>query len=285
MTSKAVVKSIDDLVVEIAGHVYDANNARARYCKHRLAAGQKLVELRTLVEANGDDWWKWWDANQGRFLLLHSRKDCEKLIKLASDDNPELAFEQERERVRVAVARHRERKAAAEVTVTSEAAAVVAKELGISKRTLRAMGGTEKPPKPCNFDPLSEANSASQKFLGVFWMCSPDDRERLRKRMMEGLDDAPPTVGRLRAIRKEIALLGKYYKQHLDEHAAVAREWMEISITFDNATRAISRAGVTRRVRPSRVIAALKRKTVANGCTPQEERSAKAKIREMEAKR
>jgi hypothetical protein len=103
--------------VEIAGHVYDANRARNKYDSHRLAAGQKLVELRGLVEASGDDWWKWWDGNQDRFLL-RSRKDCEKLIKLASAENPEQAFEQERERVRVAVAKSREKKAV-EVTVTS----------------------------------------------------------------------------------------------------------------------------------------------------------------------
>ena len=62
----AVVKTIDDLVSEIAGHVYDLHAAQKRCNKLRLSAGLKLLELRGLVEAGGDNWWDWWEANKGR---------------------------------------------------------------------------------------------------------------------------------------------------------------------------------------------------------------------------
>src|SRR4026208_621926 len=72
-----VGKTIDQLVVEIAEHVYDLQGAENRRNKLRLSAGLKLLELRHLVEANGEDWWDWWEANKER-LLLRSRKDSEK---------------------------------------------------------------------------------------------------------------------------------------------------------------------------------------------------------------
>jgi hypothetical protein len=51
-TATAVkLKPIADVVVQIRGHLYDANNAEARCIKHRLAAGQKLLSLRQRIEA------------------------------------------------------------------------------------------------------------------------------------------------------------------------------------------------------------------------------------------
>lgn len=58
---------------------------------HRLDAGRMLLELRTRVEAEGGDWWKW---QIGKFD--RSRKDMERLLRLASAEDPEAAVEDER---------------------------------------------------------------------------------------------------------------------------------------------------------------------------------------------
>src|SRR4051812_4066256 len=58
---------------------------------HRLDAGRMLVELRTRVEAEGHDWWKWQDGKFGR-----SRKGMEKLMRMARADEPEAAIEEHR---------------------------------------------------------------------------------------------------------------------------------------------------------------------------------------------
>jgi hypothetical protein len=105
----ALVKPIDKLIVEIRGHMYDALSTKANYDKYRQAAGQTLLELRRRVEAGeageGVNWWQWFEANVER-----SRKDCEKLMKLAAADDPELTFAEERERVRIASAKSRARR-------------------------------------------------------------------------------------------------------------------------------------------------------------------------------
>lgn len=58
---------------------------------HRLEAGRMLLELRARVEAEGGDWWKW---RNGKFD--RSRKDMEKLMRMASADDPEGAAEKEK---------------------------------------------------------------------------------------------------------------------------------------------------------------------------------------------
>jgi hypothetical protein len=50
---------------------------------HRLYAGLMLLECRYKVEAEGEDWWQW---QKGKFK--RSRKDIEKLMRLASADDP-----------------------------------------------------------------------------------------------------------------------------------------------------------------------------------------------------
>jgi hypothetical protein len=56
---------------------------------HRLNAGRMLLELRHQVEAEGADWWQW---QKGHFS--RSRKDLEKLMRLASADETEAAIEE-----------------------------------------------------------------------------------------------------------------------------------------------------------------------------------------------
>jgi hypothetical protein len=69
---------------------------------HRLYAGRMLLELRTRVEAEGEDWWTW---QKGKFD--RSRKDMEKLMRMARADEPEMAAQAEREETRSRMARLR----------------------------------------------------------------------------------------------------------------------------------------------------------------------------------
>src|SRR5262245_47062099 len=63
---------------------------------HRLEAGRMLKELRERVEADGHDWWKW---QVGKFD--RSRKDIEKLIRLANAEDPDVAIEDERAKQKI----------------------------------------------------------------------------------------------------------------------------------------------------------------------------------------
>jgi hypothetical protein len=103
------LKPIADVVVQIRGHLYDALTLEGRANKHRVAAGQKLLSLRQRIEAGEEGdvaWWDWFEKQD----IGRSRKDCEKLMRIASADDPEAALEDERERVRLAVAKSREKK-------------------------------------------------------------------------------------------------------------------------------------------------------------------------------
>lgn len=67
--------------------IYADNEAHHR----RLDAGRLLLALRQKVEAESEDWWQW---QKGKFD--RSRKDIEKLMRLASADDPEAVIEDER---------------------------------------------------------------------------------------------------------------------------------------------------------------------------------------------
>ena len=119
-TATAVkLKPIADVVRQIKTHIYDANNAEVRCVKHRLQAGQLLLQLRERIESgeagNGINWWEWCEQHVER-----SRKDCEKLMRIASPTTPKRQWSGIARRRRLAVAKHRERKAAEPpVTVTA----------------------------------------------------------------------------------------------------------------------------------------------------------------------
>jgi hypothetical protein len=83
--------SIGEVVIEITNELALAD-ARAKEAKsHRLVAGRKLVGLRRRVEAEGGDWWAFAEGRFGR-----SRKDIERLMRMASADDPEAAEANER---------------------------------------------------------------------------------------------------------------------------------------------------------------------------------------------
>lgn len=69
---------------------------------HRLNAGRMLLELRATIEAGGENWWLW---QKGRFD--RGRKDMEKLMRMASADDPEAALEEERADRRESMAKSR----------------------------------------------------------------------------------------------------------------------------------------------------------------------------------
>lgn len=74
---------------------------------HRLDAGRLLIELRASVEAGGDNWWEW---QKGKFK--RSRKDMEKMMRLARSEDPEEAFEEERAKARTGMAKTRAKRGA-----------------------------------------------------------------------------------------------------------------------------------------------------------------------------
>jgi hypothetical protein len=91
---------LDDVVQAINIKLGLAVEADNQASSHRLDAARMLLELRRRVEENlQDNWWEWCE---GRFT--HSRKDIEKLLRLARADDPEAAAQKEkadtRERMR-----------------------------------------------------------------------------------------------------------------------------------------------------------------------------------------
>jgi hypothetical protein len=82
---------LDDVARAINIKMELAVEADNKAGSHRLDAGRMLVELRRRVEEAGDDWWKW---QKGKFT--RTRRDIEKLMKMASADEPEVASEAER---------------------------------------------------------------------------------------------------------------------------------------------------------------------------------------------
>jgi hypothetical protein len=73
---------------------------KAQQC--RAAAAMMFVTLRRRVEADGHDWWKW---QEGKFD--RSRKDIEKLLRIASAGDPQAAAAEERTKTRDRMARSR----------------------------------------------------------------------------------------------------------------------------------------------------------------------------------
>jgi hypothetical protein len=167
--------SLEELVVQINGHIYDANHAYARGNKLRLKAALKLLELRRRVEAGeaGDvTWWAWFEAQT--HLLLRGRKDAEKLLKIAAAEDPEQAFDEEQERVRLAVAKNRERR-----LVTSNDPEI-AKAHIFQDDTLEVADDVEDPAHVLAnaLDSISNAKSVAEAYRKIFKRSSFDDEAK-----------------------------------------------------------------------------------------------------------
>lgn len=99
-------QTIDDAIREIHGKFAEALASDGRAFNARLAAGQMLITLRGRVEAgeagDGVEWWPWYESK-----FVRSRKDAEKVMRMASADDPEAAHEAEKAETRTRVAAHR----------------------------------------------------------------------------------------------------------------------------------------------------------------------------------
>jgi hypothetical protein len=110
---------IDRLVVEIRDHMltWEQHNTEAsrledEASKHdeaaldeRAQAGVKLVQLRFQVEANGERWWRWFEANESRFQV--QRREVERLLKIGRADDPQAALDDDRAKARDGMAKSR----------------------------------------------------------------------------------------------------------------------------------------------------------------------------------
>ena len=77
--------------MEIRRQLLDADRAEVRRNQHRLAARQLLLRLRQRIEAGEDGdiaWWDWFEEN-----IERSRKDGERLMRIASAEDPKAALE------------------------------------------------------------------------------------------------------------------------------------------------------------------------------------------------
>jgi len=95
---KTVHRSIDELVFLIHKRFEKAQaistEAQKKYKSARLQAGELLLELRGRIEAGEAgrvEWWEWYGEH-----FVRSRKDAEKCMALASQDDPEQAVAAEK---------------------------------------------------------------------------------------------------------------------------------------------------------------------------------------------
>jgi hypothetical protein len=79
----------------------------------RIEAGRVLLELRYQIEASGLRWWEYYQDHFAR-----SRRDAERLMQIASAEDPVEAYKAQGARNAAAVAAHRERKQLAQQDVT-----------------------------------------------------------------------------------------------------------------------------------------------------------------------
>jgi hypothetical protein len=128
---------IAEVVRQIKNHIEDAAAAETTVIKHRLAAGQKLLSLRQRIEAGEEGdvaWWDWFETQD----MGRGRKDCERLMRIASADDPEAALADDQAKTRDRVRRLR-----AERTVRSTPIIEV----------IHNEEDDESPNTGCNYDP------------------------------------------------------------------------------------------------------------------------------------
>jgi hypothetical protein len=86
--------TIEDAVKAVHAKFFEAERHDNKANDARLAAGRMLIALRKRIEGGevGEvGWWNWYGSN-----FTRSRKDAEKVMRLAGADDPEAAVEAER---------------------------------------------------------------------------------------------------------------------------------------------------------------------------------------------
>ena len=151
---------IAEVVAKIKGRIDDAAAAEATVIEHRLAAGQLLLHLRERIEAGeqGDvAWWDWFEAN-----IERSRKDCERLMRMASSPDPDAALADER-------AKDRDRKR-------------IARGADKALSAPKPDEDEERPNTGCNYDPADprgeEEGEAEEVTRRRAWLYMAEDTKR-----------------------------------------------------------------------------------------------------------
>jgi hypothetical protein len=98
--------TIERMVNEVHKNFASEREAGNRADRARIRAGQLLLALRERIEAGevgpGVEWWDWYGAN-----ITRTRRDANKVMKLARAADPEAAAETERTEARDRMAKHR----------------------------------------------------------------------------------------------------------------------------------------------------------------------------------
>jgi hypothetical protein len=79
----AAEQSFDEQVIKIRRYLHDERIAASRSYSLRIKADKALIELRADVEGSG-----WWGFSDDKFIGSRSRKDAEKIMRLARADDP-----------------------------------------------------------------------------------------------------------------------------------------------------------------------------------------------------
>jgi hypothetical protein len=97
--------TIDQMITELHKNFATEREAGNRADRARIRCGQLLLALRERIEAGeaGDvGWWDWYKAN-----IARSRRDGERVMKIARDADPDAAAEAERAAARASMTKTR----------------------------------------------------------------------------------------------------------------------------------------------------------------------------------
>lgn len=98
--------TLDESVRAIHGKFAEALTSEGKAYNARLAAGQMLLVLRKRIEDGeagaGVEWWPWYESK-----FVRSRRDAERVMALARDEDPDAAVEEEKAEARESMRRSR----------------------------------------------------------------------------------------------------------------------------------------------------------------------------------
>ena len=109
---------LHELTVDARDAILDEQKLGKKRIAKRLESGQHLLDLKTLIDSDpellGDygSWWEWFDYWFVKERVC-SRRDAEKRMALARDEDPEGALAEQRRKAREGMARLRSKREAA----------------------------------------------------------------------------------------------------------------------------------------------------------------------------